>query len=69
MVTILLTGLVVAIAGLVVLWAKPDAEAAVDYSVPLPQQCQPGWKGEVLEKPSIKVCLYRKDLYGTSRLY
>ena len=53
--TLLLTSVVVAVTGLVIILVKPDSEAAVDYDVPLPQQCQPGWKGEVLENPSIKV--------------
>lgn len=34
-----------------------DAEAAVDYTVPIPEQCKPGWKGEELEDPQIKVRL------------
>ena len=55
--SVLLTGLVVVVAGVVFRWAQPDAEAAVDYEVPLPAQCQPGWKGEVLENPSLKVCV------------
>ncbi|SLM40490.1 aldh-like protein [Lasallia pustulata] len=32
-----------------------DAEAAVDYTVPIPEQCKPGWKGEELEDPQIKL--------------
>ena len=35
-----------------------DAEAAVDYTVPIPEQCKPGWKGEELEDPQIKVWLH-----------
>lgn len=34
-----------------------NAEAAVDYTVPIPEQCKPGWKGEELEDPQIKVHL------------
>jgi len=34
---------------------KPDPEAAVDFDVPIPVQCEPGWQGEVLENPSLKV--------------
>lgn len=39
-----------------------DHEASVDFSVPVPEQINSGWKGEVLDKPSIKVsvCLYRR---------
>ncbi|KAI4233368.1 MAG: hypothetical protein L6R40_007093 [Gallowayella cf. fulva] len=30
-------------------------EAPIDYYVPLPEQCKPGWTGRILEEPSIKV--------------
>ncbi|KAF1991571.1 aldehyde dehydrogenase [Aulographum hederae CBS 113979] len=33
----------------------PDPEAAVNYTVPVPEQCRPEWKGEILEEPSIKL--------------
>lgn len=32
-----------------------DPEAAVPYDVAVPEQARPGWKGEVLEQPSLKV--------------
>jgi len=32
-----------------------DTEAAVPYSVTPPEQVAPGWKGEVLQNPSLKV--------------
>ncbi|KAI4278464.1 MAG: hypothetical protein L6R38_005247 [Xanthoria sp. 2 TBL-2021] len=32
-----------------------DEEAPVDYAVPLPEQCKPGWSGTILENPSIKI--------------
>ncbi|KAI4269544.1 MAG: hypothetical protein LQ337_007215 [Flavoplaca oasis] len=32
-----------------------DVEAPVDYAVPLPEQCKPGWSGRILDNPSIKV--------------
>ncbi|KAL8646437.1 MAG: hypothetical protein Q9226_006859 [Calogaya cf. arnoldii] len=32
-----------------------DDEAPVDYAVPLPEQCKPGWAGRILENPSIKI--------------
>lgn len=32
-----------------------DTEQPVDFSVPLPKQCEPGWAGEVLDEPAIKV--------------
>lgn len=36
-------------------WYTFDSEAAVDYSVEPPEQCSPGWKGRVLDEPSLKV--------------
>lgn len=43
-----------------VLWltTKGESEAAVDFEVPLPKQCEPGWQGEILQEPSLKVCLF-----------
>ncbi|KAG9552374.1 Aldedh-domain-containing protein, partial [Aureobasidium melanogenum] len=40
-----------------VLWlaTKGESEAAVDFEVPLPKQCEPGWQGEVLHEPSLKI--------------
>ncbi len=41
----------------------------VTFDVPIPEQCVPQWKGEVLDRPSIKVLASRysmslhKDLY------
>lgn len=32
-----------------------DDERPVSFSIPLPEQCKPGWKGEVLDDPKIKV--------------
>ncbi|KAI8934513.1 hypothetical protein NX059_008213 [Plenodomus lindquistii] len=45
------------VAALAFIWitCRADPEAAVKYEVEPPEQAQPGWKGEVLEKPSIKV--------------
>ncbi|KAL8636202.1 MAG: hypothetical protein Q9228_006378, partial [Teloschistes exilis] len=34
---------------------REDTEAPIDYTVPLPEQCKPGWKGKTLEEPSIKI--------------
>jgi len=34
-----------------------DPERAVDYEISIPEQCKPGWIGEELEEPSIKVCV------------
>ncbi|GME24135.1 putative aldehyde dehydrogenase [Neofusicoccum parvum] len=35
-------------------WYSYDPEAAVDYSIEPPEQCLPGWKGGVLDAPSLK---------------
>ena len=32
-----------------------DEEKPIDFKVPVPDQCSPEWKAEVLEQPSIKV--------------
>ncbi|KAK6440883.1 Meiotic Sister-Chromatid recombination aldehyde dehydrogenase [Oleoguttula sp. CCFEE 5521] len=32
-------------------------EDAVTFSVPVPEQCRPGWEGKVLQDPAIKACL------------
>ena len=34
---------------------RTDPEAAVPYEVTPPEQVKPGWKGEILEEPSLKV--------------
>lgn len=34
---------------------RSDPEAAVPYNVTPPEQIKPGWEGEVLEDPSMKV--------------
>jgi len=33
----------------------PGHEKAVEYEIAVPEQCKPGWEGEVLAEPSIKV--------------
>ncbi|CAD0015597.1 unnamed protein product [Aureobasidium pullulans] len=40
-----------------VLWftTKGDSEAAVNFEVPLPKQCEPDWQGEVLQEPGLKI--------------
>jgi hypothetical protein len=42
---------------------RSDAEAAIPYDVPPPKQAMPGWKGEVLEKPKLKVCVFEAQNY------
>ncbi|KAL8749486.1 MAG: hypothetical protein Q9199_007651 [Rusavskia elegans] len=34
---------------------REDVEAPADYTVPLPEQCKPGWSGTISENPSIKI--------------
>lgn len=45
------------IAALSVIWffCRADPEKPVKYVVEPPEQAKPGWEGEVLEKPSLKV--------------
>lgn len=38
---------------------RKDDEAPVPYQVTPPEQVRPGWKGEVLEEPNLKVCSTR----------
>jgi acyl-CoA reductase-like NAD-dependent aldehyde dehydrogenase len=33
---------------------RHDEEKAVDFTVATPEQCQPGWQGKTLQRPSIK---------------
>jgi len=37
-------------------------EAAITFSVPVPEQCRAGWQGKQLDEPSIKVC--RRSVLG-----
>ena len=32
-----------------------DSKVAIDYTVPIPEQCKSGWKGVELDDPQIKV--------------
>ena len=32
-----------------------DGEESPHFKVPVPEQCSPEWKGEILEKPTVKV--------------
>lgn len=34
---------------------RNDPEKAVDFTVAAPEQCRPGWRGRVLDDPSIKI--------------
>lgn len=37
------------------LFANNPEEPAVDYEVPIPEQCKPGWRGDELEEVQLKV--------------
>lgn len=51
-----LLGAIGVLTGLLTYWfLHTDPEAGVPYDVATPAQAQPGWKGDVLEKPSSKV--------------
>jgi hypothetical protein len=59
------------IAALSAIWffCRADPEAPVKYAVEPPEEAKPGWKGEVLEKPTLKVlvlCKYITVLQLTS---
>ena len=50
---ILSIGLVLTVFNYIVL--NDSDEQPVAFDVPIPEQCGPQWKGEVLDRPSIKV--------------
>ena len=50
---ILSIGLVLTVFNYIVL--NDSNEQPVAFDVPIPEQCGPQWKGEVLDRPSIKV--------------
>lgn len=33
-------------------------ESAIEFDIPRAPQCKPGWRGQELESPSIKVCIF-----------
>jgi hypothetical protein len=57
------------VVALSVIWffCRADPEKAVKYVVEPPEQAKPGWEGEVLEKPTLKVWKSR-ECYGSIRL-
>lgn len=40
-----------------------DSEQAAPFVVPLPEQSKPGWRGVILEHPSLKVCRLESHAY------
>lgn len=53
LISILSIGLVLTVFNYIVL--NDSNEQPVNFDVPIPEQCGPQWKGEVLDRPSIKV--------------
>jgi len=60
---VLLTLLGLLLGALLISLVRPDPEQAVRYDVEIPDQCKPGWKGEELDRPSLKVL---QDYVGLS---
>ena len=55
------------IAALSFIWltCRADPEEAVKYVVDTPEQAKPGWEGEVLEEPSLKVHTHHMKFKGS----
>lgn len=53
--TIASTAAVLATVWLLHFLLRRDAERAVEFTVPTPEQCKPDWQGKVLAEPAIKV--------------
>jgi hypothetical protein len=34
---------------------RSETEDAIEFSVPAPEACRPGWEGKQLDEPSVKV--------------
>jgi hypothetical protein len=50
------SAIVVALLASLLIWCiQPDPEAAVQFLIQPPEACSKDWKGEILDKPSIKV--------------
>lgn len=48
------------------LLVKDGAEKAVDFTVEVPEFCRPGWTGEALKEPSIRVLWPTDYLFSTA---
>ena len=59
---------VVAVATFVYLFVRISTwswdERAADYDVPVPEQAREGWKGCILQRPSLKVSTREHDMKG-----
>ena len=42
---------------IIYIFCRADPEEAAKYVVELPEQAAPGWKGDVLVEPGLKVCI------------
>lgn len=56
---VLWTVTIASVIALLAYFTRRDAERAVDYTVPLPEECNHGWTGKVLDSPSLKVSARR----------
>ena len=58
-ISILLLPIVFLLAAFKTIVLDEDEERFVHLKVPIPEQCSPDWKGEVLDEPTVKVpCLF-----------
>jgi len=56
--TIGITILVAFVSYLCFQYVKALPEQAIPYHIEPPAECDPGWNGNVVENPSIKVCTF-----------
>lgn len=54
-ISIFLLSIVIIFAALKIIVLNDDEERLVHFQVPVPEQCSPDWKGEILEDPTVKV--------------
>lgn len=54
-ISILLLSVVFVFAAFKYIVLDDDEERPVQLEVPVPEQCSPEWKGEILDEPTIKV--------------
>ena len=54
-ISIFLLSIVVIFATLKITVLDDDEERSVHFQVPVPEQCSPDWKGEILDEPTVKV--------------
>ena len=54
-ISIFLLSIAFIFAALKIIVLDDDEERFVHFTVPVPEQCSPEWKGEILEEPTVKV--------------